>query len=529
MRTPLLAKYSALFFFLLPVLGCGGVYSKARASDSPSFPTSPSEDSVTTFADWMDTDPLIFSPENLTGPLPLQEKSSSPEIPLRGASEKRFLSLQLPEEMGVDEPLPVSSLPIAPIEEKARRSPDVPPGPPTEILSAKQSTGTEGDQNAGEEEKRTASMEDPDCEKPAESQLLFAHSRIQQEASQLQCLFGSPLFSPALSAEAGKERPSGGRRPIAEVLTFFPSLLHERVRQFIQYFQTQGEEFFSASLARSRAYEPMMKRILREKNIPEELFYLALIESGYKPNAQSKAKATGIWQLMAQTARRFGLQVNQWIDERRDPEKSTQAAADYLRSLYELFQCWELAAASYNAGEGKILSVIKKTNSQDFWEISRHRYLKQETKRYVPKFLAAVTIARDPNLFGFADIEDSPRIAYEKVLVPPGTRLDRIARAAETEVGQIRALNPALIKWKTPPNGSPMEIRIPHGKMETFEKNFPLKQDDIALAKRHQIRPGETLWQIAKRYRVNLQDLCEFNQISPKALIRPGATLLLPP
>jgi triphosphoribosyl-dephospho-CoA synthetase len=527
MRTPLVQKYFALFF-LLPALGCGGVYPKAKASDPSPFLPSVSRDPIITSADGMEIDPLLFSPENPAVRLPLPVKSSS-EIPLRVPSEKRFLSLQLPEEMGVEEPLPSSLLPLASIEEKANWSPEILPRLPAGSLAAKGSDAAEGDQNGGGEEERNASMEDFDGENSTASQPLSIPNRLKDEASRLQRLFGSPLFSPSLSMEAGKEHPSGGGRPIADVLVLFPSLFHERVRQSIQYFQTQGEDFFSASLARSRAYEPMIKHILREKNLPEEFFYLALIESGYKPNAQSKAKATGIWQLMAQTARRFGLQVNQWIDERRDPEKSTRAAAAYLKSLYELFQCWELAVASYNAGEGKILAAIKKSHSQDFWEISKHRYLKQETKKFVPKFLAAVTIARDPHLFGFGNTEDSPRIASEKVLVPPGTRLDRIARAAETELSQIRALNPALIKWKTPPQGAPIEIRIPRGKMQAFEKNFPLKQDDIALAKRHRIRQGETLWQIAKRYQVHLQDLCEFNQITPKALIRPGATLLLPP
>lgn len=477
----------------------------------------------------MDHDSLIFSAENQVASLPPEEISSPPEIPLLFLPKESVLSFQAKEEMTFDEPPLRSRLPVDQIEENSQISRGALPRPQTGSLSEKFFIGTEGHESASKEGDRKASMEGSSCENDPGSQLPFVSSRIKIEASQLQCLFGSPFFSPALSSPSDEGHPPGRKRPLSEVLTLFPSLLHERVRQFIQYFQTQGEEFFSASLARSRAYEPMMKGILRRKNLPEELFYLALIESGYKPKARSKAKATGIWQLMPQTARRFGLRVNRWIDERLDPEKSTQAAAEYLKSLYELFQCWDLAAASYNAGEGKVLSAMKKTSSQNFWQISRHRYLKQETKKYVPKFLAAVTIARDPKQFGFSIIEVPPPMAYEKVSVPPATRLDRIARAAETELSVIRSLNPALIKWQTPPSGSPLEIRIPLGKKEAFENNFHLKQSDIALAKKHRIRPGETLWHIAKKYQINLQDLCEFNQIAPKALIHPGVTLLLPP
>lgn len=526
---PLVRKHLVLFLFPLLALGCGGVYPKAKAIDPPFVLASSTRAPVTASSAWMDIDPLILSPENQIAWHPLQEESSPPEIPILVVPEKSFASLQAKGERPGDEPPPSSRPPVAQIEEKPEILTDFLPrlntGPPSEKFLIEK----EGNETAREEGDGKAWMEDAFCEKDPRSELPFIYSRVKIEASRLQCLFGSPFFSPFLSSPEDEAHPLGPRRPISEVLTLFPSLLHERVRQFILYFQTQGEEFFSASLARSRVYEPMMKSILREKNLPEELFYLALIESGFKPHAQSKAKATGIWQLMAQTARRFGLQVNRWIDERRDPEKSTQAAAEYLKSLYELFQCWELAAASYNAGEGKILSVIKKTKSQDFWQISRHRYVKQETKKYVPKFLAAVTIARDPKLFGFSNIGESSPLAYEKVLVPPGTRLDRIARAAETGLAVIRLLNPALIKWQTPPNGSPMEIRIPLGKKKAFENNFHVKQNDIAFAKRHRIRPGETLWQIAKRYQINLQDLCEFNQIAPKALIHPGVTLLLPP
>lgn len=335
---------------------------------------------------------------------------------------------------------------------------------------------------------------------------------------------------------AGVEKPSEGRNtfgqnPVSPLSAIFPSAFNEKkVEEFIAFFQQRGGRFFSNALARSQAYEDMMKKIFREKNLPEELFYLALIESGYNPHAISRSKAGGIWQFIARTASRFGLKVDKWVDERRDPEKSTYAAAEYLKSLYEMFNCWDLATASYNAGEGKVLRAMKKANSQDFWEISRYRYLKQETKRYVPMFLAAVLIAKEPHKYGFSNINYLPPLVYEKVLVPPDTGLVWLAKVAETDIAELRALNPALKRGKTPPGSSLFEIKLPPGKKEIYEKNLLTYNPLAAIkGKKHLVRPGETLTGIAKRYRVKYQDLCELNGLSPQSKIKPGIRLLLPP
>ena len=333
------------------------------------------------------------------------------------------------------------------------------------------------------------------------------------------------------SPEIGLEgKLPGGETSTPGISAAFPKLLNDRVKIYIDLFQNKADHFFTKSLARSQAYEGIIRPILREKNLPEELLYLALIESGYNPYAQSRAKATGIWQFMNGTAKRFGLRVDQWVDERRDPEKSTLAAADYLKSLYEMFNCWYLAAAGYNAGEAKILQAMKRANSQDFWAISQNRYLKRETKEYVPRLLAAITIAQDPSKYGFSNIDYHPPLVYEKVVVPSGVRLDRIARAAETTVEEVRALNPALRRDKIPPNDPSFEIKLPPGKKEAFEKNFSqVFKLDPRSARKHLVRQGETLGQIAKKYKVDLREICEGNEINPKTLIKPGMILLLPP
>lgn len=344
-------------------------------------------------------------------------------------------------------------------------------------------------------------------------------------------LYEMEALSPTLSPrETAVQETFPRDQGAAKILSAFPTILNDKVKGFIDLFQTKADSYFTKSLARSQAYEGMMKKILREKNLPEELFYLALIESGYNPHAQSRAKATGIWQFMNRTGKRYGLKVDKWVDERRDPEKSTYAAAAYLKNLYEMFNCWYLAAAGYNAGEGKVLQAMKRAKSQDFWEISKHRYLKRETKQYVPMFLAAMIIAQDPQKYGFSNIAYHPPLVYEKVAVPPGTRLDKIARAAEMNLEEIRVLNPALRRDKTPPQAASFEINLPPGKKEVFERNFSrVFKLDPRTARKHQIRRGETLGQIAKKYRVDVQELCEGNEITPKTILRPGDTLLLPP
>lgn len=324
-----------------------------------------------------------------------------------------------------------------------------------------------------------------------------------------------------------QESPEQSKAIVSAPNSVFPSLLNEEVGKFIDLFQTRADGFFLRALGRSNAYTDMMKKIFREKNLPEELVYLALIESGYNPKAFSRAKASGIWQFIAKTGKRFGLKVNKWVDERRDPEKSTYAAAAYLKNLYGIFNSWDLAAASYNAGEGKVLMAMRKAKSQDFWEISQYRYLKKETKEYVPMFLAAMTIAQDPQKYGFQNVEYHPPLLYEKVVVPPSTSLARIAKAAETDLFAIQILNPALMRGQTPPDSSKFEIKLPLGKKEVFAKNFKT-QSLLAKAKKHRVRNGETLSRIAKKYRLSLEALCAQNGLSPQSSIKPGFVLLLP-
>jgi membrane-bound lytic murein transglycosylase D len=274
----------------------------------------------------------------------------------------------------------------------------------------------------------------------------------------------------------------------------------------------------------------MIKAILRENGLPEDLSYIALIESGLNPKARSRANAVGMWQFIRGTGKRYGLRVDWWIDERMDPEKATVAAAKYLKNLYDQFGSWYLAAAGYNAGEGKISRAVKRHGTDDFWTLASHkRPLKRETKEYVPKYLAAMLIAKDPLVYGFDEQDHTRVIAYDKVSIPNATDVRVIAEAAGTTVEEIKALNPELLRWFTPPNYPGYEIKIPAGTKDLFLKRF----SDVPPSQRiafltHKVKKGETLSKIAKRYGTSVDPIVYLNNLKSTKRIRAGTVLMVP-
>ena len=308
-----------------------------------------------------------------------------------------------------------------------------------------------------------------------------------------------------------------------------PIVVNAKVEKFIEYFQTAIRDKFATWLARSEKYIPFMKNLLKEHGLPQDLVFLAFIESGFDPHAYSRSKASGLWQFISQTGKRYGLKVNWWVDERRDPEKSTLAAAKYLKDLYDRFECWYLAAAGYNAGEHKIVKAMRRYRTEDFWKLTKYRYLKRETRDYVPQMIAAALIAKEPEKYGFTGIEYEEPLQYEKVKVPPLTDLSLIARACETSAEEIKNLNPEIRRGVTPPNETEYEIKIPFGRRELFLKNFealqPLEKFEF---KTHRVKNGETLYRIARRYRVDLKPLLEINHLKKTSRIKKGMILLIP-
>ena len=308
-----------------------------------------------------------------------------------------------------------------------------------------------------------------------------------------------------------------------------PIVVNESVENFIHYFQTSRKKVFSRWLATSYKYVPMMKEIFRKNSLPEDLVYMAMIESGFNPKAYSRAHASGPWQFIKGTGQRYGMRVDRWIDERRDPEKATIAAARYLKDLYDMFGCWYLAAAAYNAGENKIAQAIEIYNTRDFWEIAKHPYLARETKDYVPQLIASVIIAKNPEKYGFDDIDYKLPFTYNKVQIPDTTNLKVIAKVCKTDYDTIKTLNPELKKGYTPPNYPDYEVKVPIGRKEIFAKNFAKTEPSERSAFiRHIIKRGETLSRIASLYDTGTKPIMQLNNIKNPRGIKAGRALIIP-
>ena len=316
-------------------------------------------------------------------------------------------------------------------------------------------------------------------------------------------------------------------------LSDIPLALNSKVEYFLYYFQTSGRQSFSRWLSRSSRYIPMMKEILKREGMPEDLVYVAMIESGFQLHARSWANAVGPWQFVSDTGRRYALRIDQWIDERKDPVKATTAAALYLKELYGMFKGdWYLAAAGYNAGENKILRAITMYNTSDFWEISRGSYLKRETKEYVPKLLAAAIIAKDPARYGFSDIAYLPAIEFETVKIPSRTDLELVAKLSGTTYETIRELNPDLRHWCTPPNYPDYNLKLPKGTKQLFELEYAKVPEEKrftekVLYTRYQARKKDSLKSIAQRFGTSPEALSELNGLSKKSRIT-GKSLVVP-
>ena len=293
------------------------------------------------------------------------------------------------------------------------------------------------------------------------------------------------------------------------------------IDKFIRYFQTRGHSKFELYLSRSGKYTEMMRKILVKYGLPEDLVYLALIESGFSPKAYSVAKAAGPWQFIAATGRRYGLRIDWWADERRDAEKSTHAAASYLRDLYGMFESWPLAAAAYNAGEGKILRAVNRYKSEDYAELIRYRYLKQETKDYVPKMLAALTIAKEPEKYGFADVQYETPLDLRAVEVPGATDLAAVARILDVPYETLRDWNPELRRFCTPPNRERYDLRLSADAARLAEERVEeIRTRAKVTFLQHNVRKGETLQGLAEKYETSPAVLMELNGLKRDSLAR---------
>jgi membrane-bound lytic murein transglycosylase D len=292
----------------------------------------------------------------------------------------------------------------------------------------------------------------------------------------------------------------------------YPIVVNPTVEALIDYFTARERERFGIWIARSGRYLGMIRRVFRDRGLPEELAYTAMIESGFSPRAVSRAGAKGLWQFMEATARRYGLVVNRWVDERLDPVKSTVAAARYLGDLHGMFGHWFLAQAAYNAGEARVERAITRAKTSDFWALTQTRHLPNETKRFVPQILAAAVITRAPAHYGFDVTMESP-LAYDEVPVKRVLDFETIAALAGISVEEVRELNPALRGGVTPPFVS-YGLRLPPGAGGRFEsalRDAPATR--LATWGVHRVARNQTLAEIARLYRTTPKRLAEVNQL----------------
>jgi membrane-bound lytic murein transglycosylase D len=309
-----------------------------------------------------------------------------------------------------------------------------------------------------------------------------------------------------------------------------PIVLNDQVKTYIEYYQTRKWGVMSRAFERSGRYLPMMRSIFRDQGLPLDLVNLAYVESAFNARAYSRAKASGIWQFIKPTGNRYGMKVNYWLDERRDPEKATRAAAAYLKDLYEMFHSWPLAMAAYNAGEQRIQRAIEQQGTTDFWSLR----LPKETQLYVPAFMAVTIIAKNPDRYGFIGPVEEPW-KVERVTVPGAIGLRSVARAVGVSPDVIRDLNPALMRGVTPVGVSEYEILLPPDTRKILLANLdklhrhssPRKSVSVA-ASRHRVRRGETLTSIASRHRTTTARLASLNGMKVSDRLKAGAVLRLP-
>jgi membrane-bound lytic murein transglycosylase D len=278
------------------------------------------------------------------------------------------------------------------------------------------------------------------------------------------------LGLPTAAVVGRRDGLAEGARPVvlptAGARWDMPVTRNAQVETWITYLRGRNRDRTELWLQRSGRYAPMIRQALRRRGMPEDLVYLAFIESGFSPSAYSPARAAGIWQFIAETGRRYGLEVSSYVDERRDPLKATTAALDYLQKLHGQFGDWYLAAAAYNAGENRVARILREQredargNDTAFWRIAP--YLPQETRDYVPLMLAAGHIGKEPEKYGFMNLDYQVPLTFEVVTVPGGTRLSAVAHAIKLDADDVEELNPHLIRRMTPP-GRLTAVRIPAG------------------------------------------------------------------
>ncbi len=330
--------------------------------------------------------------------------------------------------------------------------------------------------------------------------------------------------------DANKETKKAVQADLAHTAHDIPIPQNERVLASVELLQGRLRDYVQESLTRGARYLPMIQNVFRAEGLPLDLAFIPIIESGFKTNALSRASAKGPWQFMVPTAKDHGLKTNWYIDERSDFEKSTVAAAQYLKMLSGLFEGdWHLVLAAYNGGQGRVQRAMKSSGLEDFWSLTESsRYLPKETREYVPLILAAMIVGRNPAQYGF-ELAAADPVAYDKVTVSRAIDLRRVAEWTGTSVDEIQSLNPELRRWTTPIRSPLYELKVPAGTGDQFRSRLgSARADDLNSLNWHTVRRGESLATIARKLRVNKSELAAANNLSSKVRVRAGQELVIP-
>lgn len=309
--------------------------------------------------------------------------------------------------------------------------------------------------------------------------------------------------------------------------TSVPLVQNQHVNRHLMYYTLRRPDVMERWLERSEYYFPMMKEIFADEGVPEELIHLSMIESGLVPTARSWASAVGLWQFIRATGAVYGLEVNWWVDERRDPVKSTRAAAQHLRDLHDIWGDWHLALANYNLSPRGLRRAIRAAGGvEDYW--AAYPYLPRETRGYVPGYIAATMIAMNPDEFGFEVSSNGVSYSYDVVEVDGLMPLEELAKAAGVTLQEIKDYNPELLRWATPPGGK-YPLKIPTGIKDDFIAAYQeipkdTRASEVAM---HTVSTGETLGYIARRYGTSVRALFETNE-GLSSMIHPGQRIVVP-
>ena len=304
-----------------------------------------------------------------------------------------------------------------------------------------------------------------------------------------------------------------------------PVVWNKQVATWVKFFTGRGRRHFINYTQRAGRYAPVLSKIMADSGLPRDLIYLAMAESGFQNHARSWAKAVGPWQFMPYTGKKFGLNIDWYVDERRDPLKATIAAASYLKTLYGLFGSWELATAGYNAGEGKISRAQRMYHTKDFWNMCKGRYLRPETKNYVPKIMALAIIGKNLDVFGFNEIEFETALDYEEILVKGNADLYEVSEVLELDFEEVKRYNPEITRWQTPPYMETYPLRVPVGAKDAWE-NYKEKDSVVSDSYKTHVPANRTsMAHISKKFKVPVDVLTALNpdlnenDLAPKSIV----------